>query len=629
MSIFAELKRRNVFRVGIAYTVATWLLIQVSDTVFPRIGLPDSAVTLVIALLAIGFIPALIFAWAFEMTPDGIKREKDVDRTLSIAPKTGKNLDRMIIAGLVLIIIGMGIERFWFAGHDEAGMARTEAVTQPSDKEDETPASPVEQVSRDQSVAVLPFVAMSSGDDDGYFADGLTEEILNSLARLPELMVTARTSSFHFKDKNVPIPEIAAALGVKHVVEGSVRRSGERVRITAQLIRAEDGFHLWSDTYDRTLEDVFAVQEDIAENIAETLDVVLSEAKRKQMSDARIKDVEAFIAYQKGIEMMALAHSTSSPIKLLPEANRYFDQALAIVPSITNALLERTDLFGHMLYDNATGAVSFTQAELDASLEEILTGLTQAARYAQSESQRAHLEAERAEFTNDWSGIPAKFDLAFQTDECYATNWVISIAGVFGWAQQVAEHLQRNMRCDPLSGLNVAMASIYLIWAGQPELALEQTTRFTNTVAFNPWVDDMHFVALLATGQYREDASVFDPNPEGSIYTAPRSLYVHAMNNDIARAREILESSMKENSLDDMNMLISEAALGNREAANMLAGKMDARFAGSFVLAEVVKSCFCGAPFDLDATPNFKKRIEEAGLNWPPVSPLKYPAKDW
>ncbi len=133
-----------------------------------------------------------------------------------------------------------------------------------------------------QSVAVLPFTSMSSGEDDSYFADGLTEEILNSLSRLPELLVTARTSSFHFKDKNLPVPEIAATLGVDHVVEGSVRRSGERVRITAQLIRAEDGFHLWSDTYDRTLEDVFAVQEDIAENIAETLDVVLNEDKRKQ-----------------------------------------------------------------------------------------------------------------------------------------------------------------------------------------------------------------------------------------------------------------------------------------------------------------------------------------------------------
>jgi len=629
MSLFKELKRRNVFRVGIAYTVATWLLIQVTDTIFPRIGLPDSAVTLVIALLAIGFIPALIFAWAFEMTPEGIKREKDVDRSQSIAPKTGKNLDRLIIAGLALVILGMGIERIWFAGHEAPEATQMVVDAQLTAKETEPPALNVESVINEQSVAVLPFVAMSSGDDDSYFADGLTEEILNSLARLPELLVTARTSSFHFKDQNMPIPEIAAALGVGNVVEGSVRRSGDRVRITAQLIRAKDGFHLWSETYDRTLEDVFAVQEDIAENIAETLDVVLNEEKRQKMREARIESVEAFIAYQKGIEMTARAHSTSDPLILLPEANVYFDQALAIVPSITNAQLERTDLFGHMIYNNGIGLGSFTPAELDAALDEILAGLSQAARYAQSESQRAYIEAERAEFSDDWSGIPAKLDRAFQTDECYAVNWVVSVAGVFGWAEQVSEHFQRLMRCDPLSALYVTMGSAFSIWAGQPEAALELTTRFTNTVGFNAWVDDLHFTALLASGKYRDDASVYDPNPEGSSFQIPRRLLVYAMNNDLGKARETLESAQKEISLNDMNMLFAEAVLGNREAANALASEVDARFAGPFILAEVVKGCFCGAPFDLESTPNFKKRIEEAGFNWPPSAPIKYPAKDW
>jgi len=629
MSFFKELKRRNVFRVGFAYTVATWLLIQVADIVFPRIGLPDSAVTLVIALLVIGFIPALIVAWAFELTPEGIKREKDVDRTQSIAPKTGKNLDRLIIAGLALIIVGMGIERIWFAGFDELEVAPTVVDAQLSEKENEPPALDTESAIHEQSVAVLPFVAMSSGEDDSYFADGLTEEILNSLARLPELLVTARTSSFHFKDKNVPIPEVAATLGVRNVVEGSVRRSGDRVRITAQLIRAEDGFHLWSETYDRTLEDVFAVQEDIAENIAETLDVVLNEDKRQKMRDARIDNVEAFIAYQKGVEMVARAHSTSDPIDLLPQANAYFDQALAIVPSITDAQLERTDLFGHIIYNNAIGEDSFTPAELETALQEILTGLSQAARYVQSESQRAYIEAERAEFSGDWSSIPAKLDRAFQDDACYATNWVASLAGVFGWAQQMSEHFRKLQLCDPLSALYVAMGSQFLIWAGQPEAAIDLTTQFTNTVGFNAWVDDLRFMALLSTGKHHDDPSVYDSSPEGSIWQLPRRFYVYAMDNDIARAKEILEASKKEKPINDMNLLGAEVALGNRQAANALASEMDARFAGPFILAEVVKGCFCGAPFDLDATPNFKKRIEEAGFNWPPASPLKYPAKDW
>lgn len=632
MSLFNELKRRNVFRVGIAYAVVGWLVLQFADVVLNNITAPEWVFKAIMLLLAIGFPVVLVFAWAFEMTPEGIKREKDVDRTQSITPRTGKKLDRIIIAGLILVIVGMGIERIWFAGHDEQGSdSISPEVAQVGDGPETGTLNltPAESEVNEQSVAVLPFVAMSSGDDDSYFADGLTEEILNSLARLPELLVTARTSSFHFKDRNLPIPEVAAALGVKNVVEGSVRRSGDRVRITAQLIRADDGFHLWSETYDRTLEDVFAVQEDIAENIAETLDVVLNEDKRQKMREARIDNVEAFIAYQKGVEMTARAHSTSDPIDLLPEANRYYDQALAIVPSITNALLERTDLFGHMIYNSAIGADKFTEAELETALQEILKGLSQAARYAQSESQRAYLEAEREEFSDDWSGMPAKFDRAFQTDECYATNWVVSIAGAFGWAQQVSEHFKRLMRCDPLSGLYVAMGTTFMLWAGQPEAVLELTNRYTNTVGFNAWVDDLRFTALLASGQYRDDPSVYDANPEGSIFQLPRRLFAYAANNDLARAREILESSRRETQLNDMTLLNAEVALGNREAANALAGEMDARFAGPFILAEVVKGCFCGAPFDLDATPNFKKRIEEAGLKWPPPTIIQYPAKDW
>jgi TolB-like protein len=626
MSFFNELKRRNVFRVGIAYTVASWLLIQVTDIVFPRIGLPDSAVTLVIALLAIGFIPALIFAWAFEMTPEGIKREKDVDRSKSIAPTTGRKLDRVIIGVLTVLVAYLLIDKLVL----QEPATIQETVETPLVLEQDKPATETAvEVSAGQSVAVLPFVSMSSGTDDTYFADGLTEEILNSLARLPELLVTARTSSFHFKDKNMPVPEIAATLGVKHIVEGSVRRSGERVRITAQLIRAEDGFHLWSDTYDRTLEDVFAVQENIAESIAETLDVVLNEEKRQKMRDARIEDVEAFIAYQKGMEMMEKAHAISDPVDLLPEANRYFDQALALVPSIANAQLERTDLYGHILFSHAAGIKSYTPAELEEALAQLQAGLTQAARYAQSDAQRAYIEAERAEFSDDWSGLPAKLDRAFQTEECYAVNWVSTLASIFGWADQISAHYERMMRCDPLSGLYVAMGAQFLIWANQPDKAIEVTSQFLDNGEFQPWADDIRFAAILASGNNPDALDLYGPNPEGSFYEVPRKIFSYAVNNEINRAREILEAAKTEAPVNESTLLMAEAALGNRDAANAYASILDARFAGPFILAETVKGCFCGAPFDLDVTPNFKKRVEEAGFHWPPLSPIKFPAKDW
>ena len=224
----------------------------------------------------------LIFAWAFELTPEGIKLEKEVDRDDSITSQTGRKLDRTIIVVLALALAWFAWDKF--ASAPESGpvtaMVNETAVQAP---ETETNAEP-----SNKSVAVLPFVAMSSGPDDEYFADGLTEEILNSLAQLPELLVTARTSAFSFKGQDLPIDDIAAKLGVRHVVEGSVRRSGDRLRVTAQLIRADDGFHLWSENYDSTSDDAIAVQENIAERIATALNVVLDDEKRDAMRRAGI-----------------------------------------------------------------------------------------------------------------------------------------------------------------------------------------------------------------------------------------------------------------------------------------------------------------------------------------------------
>ncbi|MGA9575176.1 MAG: hypothetical protein WBS20_14655, partial [Lysobacterales bacterium] len=272
---------------------------------------------------------------------------------------------------------------------------------------------------------------------------------------------------------------------------------------------------------------------------------------------------------------------------------------------------------------------SYTPEELEAALAEILNGLSQASRYAESEAQRAYLEAERAEFAGNWEVIPAKLDQAFQTDECFAVNWVTTLGGLFGNANQVFAHYEDLMRCDPLSGVHIAMASQFALWAGQVDKALDMTSHYPAKIGFNPWIDDMHLMAVLASGKYHDDPSVYEPNPDGSFFEFPRVLLVYAMDNNLAKAREIFETTQETSSLSDMSQLMVEAALGDREAANVTAARMDARFAGPFILAEVVKGCFCGAPFDLDATPNFKARIEEAGFKWPPASPLKYPAKDW
>jgi len=255
-SVWGELKRRNVVRVAIAYAIVAWFLIEVSATTFPILKLPEWAVTLVTVLLIIGYPVALILAWAYEMTPEGLKKERDVDRSESIAHRTGRKLNFVIIVALSIALIMFAVDKF-------VGISTTETV---GDSAPEITATAAQQ-----SIAVLPFVNMSADKEQEYFADGLSEELLNLLAQNRSLKVTARTSSFAFKGQNKNISEIAEILNVKTVLEGSVRRANNRLRINAKLINAADGYNLWSQSYDREMADVFELQEDIAEEIITAL----------------------------------------------------------------------------------------------------------------------------------------------------------------------------------------------------------------------------------------------------------------------------------------------------------------------------------------------------------------------
>ena len=262
MSFFGELKRRNVIRVAGVYIVVAWVLVQVATALEESLGLPDWFDGLIVALLLIGLPVALIFAWAFELTPEGVVRTEAVPEEQSIATETGRKLDFALafaIVALVIVIVWQQSSRpVTPAPVADAGQAT----------EMEVATGPV-----DASVAVLPFTDMSPEGNQEYFSDGLTEEILNLLVRADGIEVVSRTSSFQFKNSNLGIPEIAAELNVRHVVEGSVRKSGDAIRVTAQLIDAVTDRHLWSDTYDRplTVENLFEIQDDVANSIFEAL----------------------------------------------------------------------------------------------------------------------------------------------------------------------------------------------------------------------------------------------------------------------------------------------------------------------------------------------------------------------
>ena len=287
MNFIIELKRRNVIRMAGLYLVGAWLLTQVSATLLPVFEAPGWVMKTLVGILAIGFIPAMGFAWVFELTPDGLKRDAEVPEAQSIAPQTAQKMNRLIVALLVLALIFFGVDKFVLAPKREVALVN-EAV--------QASKNAMPAIS-DNSIAVMPFVNMSSDKEQEYFSDGMTEEILNALANVPNLAVTARTSVFSLKGQNKDVREIGKLLGVAYVLEGSVRKAGDEVRITAQLIRTDNGFHLWSETYDRKLENVFDLQAELAGAIAKALELPLGLGGNAALVSERSNDPQAYATY--------------------------------------------------------------------------------------------------------------------------------------------------------------------------------------------------------------------------------------------------------------------------------------------------------------------------------------------
>ena len=319
MSFFGELKRRNVFRVGIAYAVTAWILLQVADLVLENLSAPPIVMKIFMLALAVGFPIALIFAWAFELTPEGIKLEKDVDRSQSITHVTAQRMNRNIIIALVIAVVLLLVDKFT---PDEVGSGSiSPKISQANESSAEgklnlTPAA-------QKSIAVLPFVDMSPEGDQGYFADGISEEILNVLVKTHSLKVAGRTSSFQFRGRSEDLRTIGEQLGVENILEGSIRKANNRVRITAQLVTASDGFHLWSETYDRELTDIFAIQDEIARAITDALAIELNLADSSEsLASATTGNMDAYDRYLEARGLIAQRRDFPRAIELLDEATQ-------------------------------------------------------------------------------------------------------------------------------------------------------------------------------------------------------------------------------------------------------------------------------------------------------------------
>jgi len=511
MNFFEELKRRNVFRVGIAYVLMGWVLLQGADFVLDVIAAPDWTIRALILVVALGLPIALFFAWAFEVTPEGIKREADVDRSASVAPHTGRKLDRAIMVFLAVAVVLLLADRFFVSGDRKATSTSTEtAATIENADETETP---------DKSVAVLPFADLSQNGDQEWFADGLAEEILNALARTPDLLVASRTSSFSYKGSNKDMLEIAREMGVAHVLEGSVRSSGDRIRVTAQLIRAEDGFHIWSENYDRSPEDMIAIQEDLAQNIAEALETTMDPDALEAMAQVGTRSVEAYKSYLQGVAAEAVQNVEGTP-KLL-EAIEQFVAATNADPRFSQAYLRQALWWKGQLTPSyrLSGATDLT---VEALMERFTEAIDAAIEHAASDIDRKGLLAQKAEVEVRLRDATDLYEEYLDTRP-NDTSALLSLASVAEMAGDQSAIDQTFEAVKSLGQRDQGAAIFYMSLAydrddpqGVADYAKERAQQWPNS----PGVLYQVHRALMWAGEIEEGASLqrqfnrqFDPSP--------------------------------------------------------------------------------------------------------------------
>ena len=468
MGLVSELRRRNVFRVAIAYVIIAWLILQVGDILAPILRLDEWVNSALAFFLILGFPIALVFAWAFEITPGGLKKEREVDRTESVTHITGRKLDYLIIAVLAVALGFFAFDKFVLDPSRDAELvqAATEAVT-------EQVAEAGNAESPDKSIAVLAFADLSPDGDQEYFSDGISEELLNRLATIPELRVISRTSAFSFKGTDTAIPTVAEQLNVAHVLEGSVRRVGNRVRITAQLIEARSDSHVWSGSYDRELNDIFALQEEIAVAISDALEekLGLATVKAVHLSNIKVTNIDAYDAYLQGRGVL----TRGSGSKYLEEAIRHFERALRLDNNFAPAHAELAIAIT-LMQDTPGSEGTLSRAEV------LRRAVPHLDRAEELEPDLAEAHAGRALLALDTADKQSAIDharkaLALNPSYSRAMNyWWIALSDL-GRYQEAGEMLKKMLVTDPLNHLALSNYSDWLRTEGRYEEAQELAYR--------------------------------------------------------------------------------------------------------------------------------------------------------
>jgi TolB-like protein len=513
MSFFNELKRRNVFKVAAAYIIVGWLTMQAGDVMGPALHLPGWVNSLLAFFLVLGFPLALIFAWAFEMTPDGLKKEKDIDRSQSFVRANGKKLNFTIIALLAVALVYFVWEsRFQMGSEPFSQESIMQRVNSGNAEEALTPSA--ENDSPDSNtIAVLPFTNISSDPEQEYFSDGITEEILNLLVKIPELKVTSRTSVFSFKGQNIDIPTVAKKLGVVHILEGSVRKAGNRVRITAQLIEADNDVHLWSETYERKLDDIFAIQDEIAREVVKALQVQL-------LGDAPLAvstNIEAYNLYLRGKHFYTLGTRES-----LGSSETAYREAIALDANFAPPWVGLADVLRRLGF---YGVIDMQEA-MEASRQAAMRALELDDTLAE-----AWLALAGIQFYYDWDWarveVTMRTALKYGSQNAPVLREAAWIALTLGEAERALELAQLAVDLDPLDYSGLAnLGTTY--WAlGQPEEE-ERIYRhilelYPKSVSVKSWLA----AALTVQGNPEEGLQYLDFDSENMWQQAMSTIVLH------------------------------------------------------------------------------------------------------
>jgi TolB-like protein/Tfp pilus assembly protein PilF len=596
---------------GVLYAVAGWLLLQVADILFGLLDVPGWGLRLVLGLLLLGFPLMLIFSWVYEMTPEGLKRENEVDRTQSITPNTGRKIDRLIIGGLIFVVIVLIGDRMLM-------MAPPQKTLQPPIPTSAEPAdgSQAADTSADaaqaKSIAVLPFVNMSGDKENEYFSDGLTEELLNLLAKVDELRVSSRTSSFAFKGKDTNIPSVARELKVSHILEGSVRKSGTQVRITAQLIDVETDSHLWSETYDRQLDDIFAIQDEIAEAVVGALKLRLLATGELVVQAKREQSTDAYLLYLRGRHIYELGKDTSDP-EFVRQAITLFESALEVDPGHALAYAGLADAYGRLSIEDELSMeegyersreMAMKALAIDPDLVEALLALADI----------------QLEYDWDMEAADSSYRRALEIRPSDAEG--LRTYGYFlvsdGRFDEAVEYYNKALEVDPLQIRAYTGLAYALILGGRYDELTELADRLAlhkNPEFVQRWRKAMELATLRYQGQYAR-----------LIELLPEELETVSYLRDAAISHYFLANQDQARKYLDQLIAIVDERTGDYSVVAAALAQMDEpdraiEYLNNAVDSREVNSAFIRVDPDfrpLYDDPRFLQLLERAGLKPPP-----------